>query len=416
MSWWAYCLLLLAAGLAAWIVVLLFQLRQARNSAEASRMINDRLFASIGHEVRSPMTGIVGMTSLLQETELTASQRKYLQSLRWSSESLLEIIADVVDFGKIESRRLELEQTAFDLRACVEASLDRIVPAAAGKGLELGYWFEIGTPEALIGDEPRIGRILGTLLSNSVKLTASGEVMVEVSAAPREDGHEISFSVRDTGVGWRADDVIRLLEPFGQADAELSRRYGGIGIGLAVGKRLSELMGGRMWLAETADTGSTFCFSIRARKASGPDRSDLYRPHPALAGKRVMVVAENAAVNRLVSRQVEILGMRPQSAATSAEALEHLETESRGDESCELAIIDQQTLAADGIGWEERLEQEFRRRNLPVLQLAALGAEEPAPARESPARRRISKPLRALHFYDSLLELAAAGEPTSELT
>ncbi len=362
------------------------------------------------------MTGIVGMTSLLQETELTARQSQYLQTLRRSSESLLEIIEDVVDFGKLESRRLELERTAFDLRACVEDSLDGIAPAAARKGLELAYWIEIGTPEALIGDEPRIGRILGTLLSNSVKLTASGEIVVEVSAAPRGDGHEISFSVRDTGVGWRADDVESLLEPFGQADAELSRRYGGIGIGLAVGKRLSELMGGRMWLAETADTGSKFCFSIRARTASGPDRSDLYRPHPALVGKRVMVVAENAALSRLVSRQVEILGMRPQGAATSAEALEHLGTESRGDESFELAIVDQQTLTADGIGWGERLEQEISRRNLPVLQLAALGAEEPAPVRESPARLRIGKPLRALHFYESLLELTAASEPASERT
>lgn len=417
MSWWTYSLLLLTAVLASWVGFLLLQLRRARRAARTSERINDRLFASIGHEVRTPMTGIVGMTGLLQQTELTPRQRRYLRTLRKSSESLLEIIEDVVDFGKIESQRLQLEHAAFDLRACVEEALGKVAAAAAGKGLELAYWIEDGTPKSLIGDEHRVGRILATLLTNGVKLTESGEVTVEVSAAPRGQAQEISFSVRDTGIGWRPDDVDGLLEPCGRGDAELSRRYGGIGLGLAVCTRLAELMGGRLWLAETGDTGSLFCFTIRAEPAPGADRSGLYQPHPALGGKRVLAVAGNPALSRQLRCQVEMLGMRPQAAGSAAEALEQLGDESRQDaNSFDLAIVDRQTVAKDGLGWAERLDQECRRRGLPVVQLAAPGGEAGTPAPGRSRWRQIGKPLRAVELYESLLELVADGEPDDRST
>ncbi len=404
MSWWVFALLLATAGSAAWTFYLRLQLRRARETTEISRRINDRLFSSIGHEVRTPMTGIVGMSALLQETELTDRQRNYLRTLRTSSESLLEIIEDITAFGKLQSRRLKLEQSAFDLRACVEGALAEIADDAARKRLELGYWIDGGTSETLIGDGQHLGRILKTLLANGVKLTESGEVTVEVSTVSRGDLDEFTFSVRDTGSGWQPEEVARLLDPFGQADAKLSRRFGGVGLGLSVAKGLAELMGGRLWLAETAATGSRFCFTIVAETAPGPDRSDLYQTHPILSGRRVLVVEDNAGVRALLHRQLEILGMEPGAAATAAEALEHLESR-QADAPFELAIVDRQTAQEDGIGWAERLNDECRRQNLSLLHLTALG-ESPTNGNSSP--RVLGKPLRASQLVEALVEVIDA--------
>ncbi|HKV12046.1 MAG TPA: ATP-binding protein [Thermoanaerobaculia bacterium] len=238
-------------------------LEEARDQALAASRVKSEFLANISHEIRTPMNGVLGVASLLAYTDLTLQQKEYVQTIEASGQALLALIDDILDFSRMESKTLSVERASFRLATVIEESLRIIAPLAAQRGLALLSSIAPGTPEALVGDQGRTRQILLNLLSNAVKFTPAGEVRVELSARPLEDGLvEALFAVTDTGIGIAREDFERLFMPFLQLDGSASRRYGGVGLGLAISQRLTGLLGGRIWVESTPGQGSTFHFTI----------------------------------------------------------------------------------------------------------------------------------------------------------
>ena len=354
------------------------------------------------------MNAIIGMSDLLTTSRLEPQQREMAETIRLSGEHLLTIINQILDFSKIESGNLELEQTPFDLADCVEEALQLVAPKVAGTDIELTYTLDDAMPRLVVGDAARLRQVLVNLLANAIKFTPAGEVGVTVSARRLEGSRrEVHFAVCDTGIGIPKDRFDRLFKVFSQVDVSTTRRYGGTGLGLAISKRLSELMGGRIWAESEPGKGSTFHFTIVADEVEALERAAADGEQPELAGKRVLIVDDNASNRLLLKLQTERWGMLARDTSSPAVALEWI---LQGD-PFDVALLDYQMPEMDGIALAREIRA-VRGARAPVLILLWSTGQSLAHA-DAGFAAGLSKPLRLSHLRDRLLETIGDQRDTS---
>jgi PAS domain S-box-containing protein len=380
------------------------RLRESEGQALEAARLKSEFVASMSHELRTPLNGVVGMTDLLRDTALDRRQRDYVDALALSSEALLAVISDVLDFSKMEAGHLDLDLTEFDLRNLAEEATLMLAAQAHGKRLEISHWVEPELPEIVLGDRARLRQILLNLLSNAVKFTRAGEVALRVT---RPRGDELRFAVDDTGIGIVEDKVAALFAAFSQADQSTTREYGGTGLGLAISRRLVELMGGAIGAEPRADGGSQFWFSVALPAVAGP--VTRARSRDDLRGRRILAVDDNATNRTILDHYLQVWGATSESHELPIAALDALAAAAHEGEPFELAVLDFNMPEMDGIALARAIRKLPALRPLRLVILSS-GPIDPADCDGLEISSILSKPTRQAELYAALSDALAGRQ------
>ena len=377
---------------------LLADLSQRNQELQELTRMKSEFLATMSHEIRTPMNGVIGMTGLLLETELTDEQKEYVETVRKSGDSLMEIINDILDFSKIEAGRVRLETIDFGVKHVTEEAVELFAEAATNKGIELVLDVDPQVPEVVIGDPGRLRQVLINLIANAVKFTETGEVVVRVSRHNSSGpGLALLFEVSDTGIGLSPEEQAKVFSTYSQIDSSTTRTHGGTGLGLAIARMLTQLMGGEIGVESEKGGGSRFWFTSLFRDANG--RATDTRQAISLSGTFVAVVDDNRTNRTILERYLSSWGMRERSFANGPDALKEMRDAARGDDGFDVAIVDMMMPAMDGAAVTAEIRTDRTLKDMVVILLTSAGRSEvPVPGVDA----ELIKPVRASQLFDVL--------------